>query len=202
MNITDPITVMPVVLNPQIIRRFASNRVRATILPLLHYRELRPDDLLSVFEPVSIEEKQFSRDKLRIRYDGSHVRVGVPWPSMLKKPAPGRRTAYAMPICCSRYTLRVKSAEVVHLFQISDEDAIACGVEPSFGGGFCSPLGDPEWFKPNDTGWQALEHLWQEVKSPAMNSADPKVVLVHFDSIARNISKIVPDFGTGVAPWT
>ncbi|MTH62148.1 hypothetical protein [Paracoccus litorisediminis] len=175
-----------------------SSRVRSVIAPAVApYTRLFLDDLLWVREPIFVEKDQ-PRDGglLRLRFGGDRYWHAVAWPRGLPRPKAGHHPADAMPVECSRYTLRVATVQRRRLLQISADEAWACGVSGEEGA-FVSPIAEIDLFKPFPTPGEALGHAWTEAGFGAA-WADPDVLLVEFTALARNVGRLVDGMGSGV----
>jgi len=187
---------LPVDLHPRLVDGLGKSRVRAAILPMGAFARLREGDLLWVREQIFVEDKQVRGGELRIKYTRDRYWQAIAWPWGRVRPRAGYHPAGRMPVECSRYTLRVASAEARRLSSIESDEAVACGVIMDPDGGFVPATAESDTFKPFGTPSEALGYAWQEAGygDPGEN---PEVMLVEFTAMARNVGRLVSGMGTG-----
>lgn len=200
----EPARVMPVVIDPALIRRIIAGRVRALILPLGKAQHLLTDDCLWVRESMAIPAKQPSPRYLRFSYGGDGAAVDLRWPVGIARPSAGFRPAEAMPVQASRLTLQVTAQRVTRLAAVSSDEAIAAGVEIVTGGfinGMVHEAAARVWEAP--AGALAAMWLWQhpdylgDPQDVSSAAANPEVVVVEFRAIHRNVADLVAGIGSG-----
>ncbi len=103
---------------------------------------------------------------------------------------PGRlRSARFMPRRCSRMTLGIKATRVERLQEISETDAKAEGVRPSY---ITPPPGEFTPFKCG-TWSQGFEDLWNSINAARGYGWDtnPWVHVIEFDAIRKNVDDVL-----------
>ncbi|PZX03045.1 hypothetical protein [Celeribacter halophilus] len=162
-----------------------SGSVRALALPLRPYSNLKQGDAMWAREGINVDRKQRVKNQLRLSYVGEDLFLSIPWIPSVAKPSPGFRPPSAMPVQCSRFTLIVKSVEVMRLSQISEEDALISGVFIDPDGGY-TPAGFP-FMVGCETANGALRVLYETQNALGVGE-NPEVAFVRFSAIMRNIS--------------
>lgn len=196
---TMPQRVASITLRPELLQRLPSGRVRACVAPIEPgaLQNLKKDDLIYIKEPVIFLDRALRGQWVNYRFSGDRIARTVQWPRGLPQPFSGSIPASAMPTFLSRFTLRVNSLQRCRLLSIGDDDAVACGAQPSANGGFVCPLANPELFSPFETGAEALAHMWRELHGHGAGSENPELLLINFTAFSRNLLDMVPGFGPG-----
>ncbi|MEW9304494.1 hypothetical protein [Labrys neptuniae] len=108
-----------------------------------------------------------------------------------------RRPSMFMPRWASRLTLVMTGVRVERLLDISEEDAIAEGIEPVLD---FMPYGN-HWKRYRDGGWNgyvdspiaSYASLWTEINGSGSWEANPFVAVISFRPIHQNIDQIKGD---------
>lgn len=198
----EPQRVLPVALHPEILRRVLCGRVRRIHLTDRRYARLQPGDMLWVREGLTIPKRQPRGDGLSLVYGGDGTQREIRWPRAIARPSAGWVPSQAMPVHASRLTLVVQSVHEMRLQQITEDAAIAAGVEIEPGRGFGNPMVHSHHGQVFDDATDAFGRLWDCTLGPeALGaqawSANPEVVAIEFRAIARNIARLFPGLGTG-----
>ena len=196
MILPEPQRVLPVSLHPEILRMAMASRVRVLHLHGREYARLEAGDMLWVREPLTIPRNQPGGDAMQVVYGGDGQEGMVNWPRSIAKPGGGRVPAEGMPMHASRLTLVVFDVATIRLHQVTEDDAIAAGVEldPQ---GFGNPLGFGGVY---DRPLEAFGRMWDGVQGAASRhswAVNPEVVQIRFKAIARNVGRLVPALGSG-----
>lgn len=197
-----PQRVLSIVLAPEVLRRVIAGRVRLVHVPDARYARLRPGDMLWVREPLTIPARQPGGGYLGVTYGGDGQYRELRWPRPLARPSPGWLPAQAMPVHASRLTLRVLGVRDMRLQQISEDEAIAAGVDIEPDGRFCNPLVHNYHGQVFDSATEAFGRMWDCVLNadaigPHGWPSNPEVVALEFTAVARNIAALVPGIGNG-----
>lgn len=196
MILPEPQRVLPVQLHPELLRLIMASRVRVLHLPGREYARLAEGDMLWVREALTIPRRQPGSGLFHVLYSAGQQEAWIEWPRSIARPKAHRVPAEGMPLQASRLTLVVAGASTIRLQQITDDDALAAGVQLE-GGGFENPLGFGAVF---DSAQEAFGRMWDwqngmtERHSWACN---PEVVQIRFKAIARNAARLVPGLGSG-----
>jgi len=198
----EPQRVLPVSLHPEILRRAITGRVRLMCLTDRRYARMQPGDMLWVREGLTIPARQPCGDALALVYGGDGSHMEIRWPRALARPSPGWLPGQAMPVHASRLTLVVTSVSEMRLQQITEDAAIAAGVELEAGGGFGNPLVHGHHGQVFSDATEAFGRMWDcalgpEAIGPHAWSGNPEVVAIGFRAVARNIARMFPGLGSG-----
>lgn len=106
-----------------------------------------------------------------------------------------------MPVHASRLTLVVQSVHEMRLQQITEDEAVAAGVELE-GEGFGNPLVHSHHGQVFAQAPEAFGRMWDcalgpEAIGPHGWCANPEVVAIRFRAIARNVVRLFPGLGSG-----
>lgn len=197
----EPDRVMPVNVQPELVPRIISGRVR--VLHVLDDRALRigVGDALWVREGVTISAPRVAGDDLLVRYLGDPVPRPHPWPGSHARPEKGWLPAERMPLQLSRLTLLVLRVTRIRLQQIDESDILAAGVELAHGG-FGNPLQLGASTSAYRTAHEAFGHFWdcllgQGAIGRHAWTCNPEVTQIRFRALARNARRLVPGLGSG-----
>lgn len=199
--IPEPQRVMPVSLHPEILRRTITGRVRLIHRPDRRYARLQPGDMLWVREGLTIPARQPRGDALAVVYGGDGTHKEIHWPRAIARPSTGWLPAQAMPVHASRLTLVVTSVTEMRLQQITEDEAIAAGIELD-AGGFGNPLVHSHHGQVFAQAPEAFGRMWDcalgpEAIGPHSWTVNPEVTAIGFRAIARNVVRLFPGLGSG-----
>lgn len=185
-----PSRVVSTVIGASLFGHIKSGRVRALPFPLRPFEALRREDAIWVREGFRVSPKQHQRGRLWVSYGVGEPALSVEWQEGLARPAQGFCQAERMPVACSRMTLIVEAVAVKRLSQVTEDEAIACGVGIDPDGGF-SPLAFP--FPIGcDTANEAAVMNYESMHGRGREK-NQEVAYVTFRSLMRNIRTICPE---------
>lgn len=177
-------TVRPIIFStPMVLALIAGRKTMTRRLATSPLRKCRPGDQLWVRESV----RRFDKDTC-----DQHVQwiADDRWNSNCR-PSPG--AAYSvpsihMPRWASRLTLPVDAVKVERLHELTDDDAIAEGMQKSGAGLWCGgphkAHGFPrQWNAPRD----AFADLWDVLHGAGAWDKNPEVVAISFAVEKRNV---------------
>lgn len=194
----EPRRVLSIDLLPDIQRRILSGRVRVVVQAGKRFERLEVGDALWVREALRIPASGPGGHWLRVCYEIDGERRDIRWPRAIARPSSGRLPAIGMPMVASRLTLIVTSLRKARLHQISEDAAVAAGVDLERGG-FSNPLRADQVFEDVT---EAFGRMWDCMVAPSdigrlCWAENPEVVEIGIAPIARNIGDLVRGVGHG-----
>lgn len=198
----EPQRVLSITLHPEILRRVTAGRVRRLLVPDSRFARLHPGDMIWVREGLTIPARQPRGDYLGVVYGGSGEYRDLRWPSALARPSRGWLPPEAMPVHASRLTLLVRDVTEMRLQQITEDEAIAAGVDIEGGDRYGNPLVANLTGQYFDTAVEAFGRMWDcalgaESLGPKAWGCNPEVVALEIRAIARNLASLIPGVGKG-----
>jgi|GEM_PF-3003929 len=200
--IPEPQRVVSATLHPEILRRVISGRIRRIHVPDRRFSRLTVNDMIWVREGLTIPIRQPDGDALSVIYGGDGSHKEIRWPRALARPSAGWLAPQAMPVHASRLTLVVQAVEEMRLQQITEDAAIAAGVDIEPVGGFSNPMVHSYHGQVFETAAEAFGRLWDctlypDMPDPLTWASNPEVVAIEFRAIARNVARLFPALGSG-----